>query len=95
MKFMGYESYEAYRHETNRRQPHTEDSFRKKLDEKIDELQRQRDFRSLEMLIELADALHGDEEDREMNLYLTVRNLLTANQEQMHRIFVFTRAYLS
>ena len=94
MEFMAYESYEEYRIETNRRQPHTEDRFRKKLDRKIDELQRQKDFRSMEALIELVEALQQGDEDQQMDLYFTVSNLLRADKEQMHRLFLFVRTYM-
>ena len=94
MEFMSYENYDQYRKETNRRQPHTEKRFREKLDKKIDGLYMQRDYRSLEMLIELVEALQQGDEDQQMDLYFTVSNLLRADKEQMHRLFLFVRTYM-
>ena len=91
MEFMSYTTYEEYRQETNRRQPMTEERFRNKLIKKIDTLYRQKDYRSLEMMMELADALQEGTKDRQMDMYCTVSNLLKADDIVLHHCFIVSK----
>lgn len=60
MTALGYQNYEEYRQETSRRMPKTVEAHQKKLTKTIASLYQQKDYRALEALLILAEALADD-----------------------------------
>lgn len=60
MTAMGYQSYEQYREETCYRMPKTVENHQKKLTKAVAALYQQKDYRALEVLLHLAEALADD-----------------------------------
>lgn len=91
MTSLGYDSYQSYRQETNRRTPHTEERHKAKLDKKLSVLYRQKDYRALELIMELADTLLSDEDtERTMDIYFTASHLPKADRRHLE----FCKAFL-
>lgn len=74
MNAMGYQSYEQYREETCYRMPKTVEAHQKKLTKTMATLYQQKDYRALEALLHLAEALADDSIsiDRHADLYWLV-----------------------
>lgn len=76
MEKLGYTSYDEYRQETNRRVPKTQEAYKKRLDKRLDTLYRQKDFRALEVIMELSEALAGEDENLYYDLYFATMGLM-------------------
>ena len=84
MEAMGYPSYEAYREETNRRMPETIEAHQKELAGKLAVLYRQKDYRALETIMELADVLAGGfNPERTTAIYWNVRDMRDATNMEL------------
>ena len=84
MEAMGYPSYEAYREETNRRMPETIEAHQKELAGKLAVLYRQKDYRALETIMELADVLAGGfNPERTTAIYWNVRDMMYATNMEL------------
>lgn len=84
MEAMGYPSYEAYREETNRRMPETIEAHQKELAGKLAVLYRQKDYRTLETIMELADVLAGGSNpERATAIYWNVRDMMQATNTEL------------
>lgn len=76
MEKLGYTSYDEYRLETNRRVPKTLEAHKKRLDKRLATLYRQKDFRALEAIMELSEALAGEDENLYYDLYFATMRLM-------------------
>ena len=76
MEKFGYTSYDEYRQETNRRVPKTQEAHQKRLDKRLATLYRQKDFRALEVITELSEALAGEDENLCYDLYFATMGLM-------------------
>ena len=76
MEKLGYTSYDEYRLETNRRVPKTLEAHKKRLDKRLASLYRQKDFRALEAIMELSEALAGEDENLYYALYFATMGLM-------------------
>lgn len=84
MEAMGYSSYEEYRVETNRRMPKTLEAHKKKLEKKLNVLYQQKDYRALEVVMELVDALADDSEPvKAKYVYWIVGDILEASESDL------------
>ena len=85
MEMYSYSSYDEFLKETGKRgKPKTEDKHRERLIKKLDVLYRQRDFRSADILLRLADELATDGNvNRHFDMQMTVLHLLSATDEQV------------
>ena len=87
---MSYPDYEAYRKETCTRPPKSEAKHRERTEEIIETLYSQKNYRALELIWMLADELMSDAADRVMDVWLTVWDLLRADE----RLFGLCRAFI-
>ena len=76
MEKLGYTSYDEYRLETNRRVPKTQEAHKERLDKRLATLYRQKDFRALEVIMELSKALAGGDENLYYDLYFATMGLM-------------------
>ena len=76
MEKLGYTSYDEYRLETNRRVPKTQEAHKERLDKRLATLYRQKDFRALEAIMELSEALAGEDENLYYDLYFATMGLM-------------------
>lgn len=76
MEKWGYTSYDEYRLETNRRVPKTQEAYQKRLDKRLATLYRQKDFRALEVITELSEALAGEDENLYYDLCFATMGLM-------------------
>ena len=84
MEAMGYPSYKAYQGETNRRMPETIEAHQKELAGKLAVLYRQKDYRALETIMELADVLAGGfNPERTTAIYWNVRDMMLATNTEL------------
>ena len=85
MEMYAYSSYDEFLKETGKRgKAKTEEKHRERLIKKLDVLYRQRDFRSADILLRLADELATDGNvNRNYDMWLTLLHLLTATDEQV------------
>ena len=86
MTAMGYQSYEQYREETCYRMPKTVEAHQKKLTKAMAALYQQKDYRALEALLHLAEALADDSTSctRNADLYLLMAHAPTATDSNLH-----------
>lgn len=88
MKDTGYLNYEQYRDETDKTTPESEEQHKSELICKLETLYSQKDYRSLETIVGLAEALAEGEKD---NLYWLVRTALRATEQDCSMCGYFLR----